>query len=150
MDRLASYLYYHRFKPKVFEKRYHTTLDKETCNKYIKEFYKGNDKEGLPVHMDEDIIDAWYPKTFAERVDKILLYLNSRSQHIGQQITLSYQESLSAFFVDREELVEVPVGWKLTFRKSNDYKHDLKYMLDYLAKCSYIQYTDGKSEEEWV
>lgn len=150
INRLASYLCYHRIEERAYEYRYHTILDKESCDKYRDEFNKGNNIKGLPVHMDEDIIDAWYPKTFAERVDKILLYLNSRIKHIGQQISMSYQESLSVFFIDRGELVESLQSSHWESRNPDDCAHELKYMLDYLTKCSYIEYTDVTSEEKSV
>lgn len=152
-NKTASYVFYNRFLANSYstDYRYHTLRTKEECDKYKAEFDKGNNIERRPVHMDEDIIDAWYPKTFSERVDHILLFLNSRIKHIGQQISLSYQESLSAFFIDRKELDETSLyrpDWKL--RDPDDCEHEIKYMLDYLVKCSYIEYTDGISEEEWV
>lgn len=70
----------------MFEYRYHTTLDKETCDKYREEFDNGNNSHGRPVHIDQDIIENWYPKTFTERVDYILLYLNAHIKHIERTI----------------------------------------------------------------
>lgn len=151
-NHLASYLIYNGFKQRYAEYRYHTVLDKETCDKYKGEFDKGNNTHGRPVHMDADIIKNWYPKTFSERIDYILLFLNSRIKHIGQQITLSYQELLSALFVDRKECDESSLNditsWKS--RDDDECEHEIKYMLDYLKKCLYIEYIDGSSEEEWV
>lgn len=150
-NHLASYLCHNKFEDSGFEYRYHTFLNKETCDKYRKEFDNGNNTHGRPVHMDEDIIENWYPKTFAERVDYILLFLNFHIKHIGQQISLSYQELISAFFVDRKELDETSVyslDWKE--RNPDDCKYELRYMLDYLTKCSYIKYTDGTNDEEWI
>lgn len=151
-NHLASYLLYNGFRHGLFEYRYHTVLDKETCDKYRKDFDNGNNVHGRPVHMDANIIENWYPKTFSERVDRILLFLNSRTKHIGQQITLSYQELLSALFVDRKELDESSLNGanKWSDRNSDDCEHELKYMLDYLRSRSYIEYTNGPSEEEWI
>lgn len=146
-NHLASYLFYNRFRPELFEFRYHTVLDKETCDKYREDFDSGNNTHGRPVHMDTDIVENWYPKTFSERVDRILLFLNSKIKHIGQQITLSYQELLSVLFVDRKELDSN--GFWID-RNPDDCEHESKYMLDYLVKSSYIEYTDGPSEEEWI
>lgn len=152
LNQLASYLLYNGFRKGLFEYRYHTVLDKETCDKYRKDFDNGNNAHGRPVHMDADIIENWYPKTFSERVDYILLFLNSRIKHIGQQITLSYQELLSALFVDRKELDESSLYGidKWIDRTPDDCEREIKYMLDYLTKSSYIEYTDGPSKEEWV
>ena len=71
LNHLASYLVYHRFAfENVVEYRYHTTLSKEACDKYQEEFEQGKKLNGHPVHMNGDIVENWYPKTFSERVDK--------------------------------------------------------------------------------
>ena len=148
-NHFASYLCHHRFASNMFEYRYHTTLDKETCDKYREDFDNGNNTHGRPVHIDQDIIENWYPKTFAERVDYILLFLNANIKHIGQRIPLSYQEAISAFFVDRKETDSVySQNWKP--RKRDDCEDELKYMLECLQKKIYIEYTEGSSEDEWI
>ena len=103
-NQLAPYLLYHRFGKKgIIEYRYNTPLDKETCDKYNKEFAAGRNTHGRPVHMDAEIISAWYPKSFSERIDLILLYINSRISHVGQFVSLGMQEVFSMLFVDRKE-----------------------------------------------
>ena len=100
---------------------------------------------GRPVHMDENVIENWYPKTFSERVDNILLFLNSRIKHIGQKTSLSYQEALGVLFVDRKEYNENALldndSWKS--RDFNECENEIRYMLDYLVRCSYIEYIDS-------
>ena len=142
-NHLASYLCHNRFdSTDEFEYRYHTVLNQIKCDKYKEEFDNGNNTHGRPVHMDEEVIENWYPKTFAERVDHILLFLNLRIKHIGQRISLNYEETVSALFVDRYEPpiggTEYPQEWQL--RKQDDCIDETKYMLDYLVKCSYIKY----------
>ncbi len=149
---LASYLIYNRFEDCINEYRYHTTLDKELCDKYREDFEKGNNTHGRPVHMDEEIIENWYPKTFSERIDYILLYLNNRIKHIGQQQSFEYSELLSAFFIDRKEQNKSSANnaneW--CHRDDDDCENELKYMLDYLKECSYIKFLDGYSEKVWA
>lgn len=147
LNHLASYLLYNGFRGGLFEARYHTVLDKKTCDEYRADFDSGNNTHGRPVHMDADIIENWYPKTFSERVDRILLFLNSRIKHIGQQITLNYQELLSALFVDRKE-PDSSDSW--IDRNPDDCERECEYMLKYLAQCSYIEYSDGSNEEEYI
>ena len=53
--------------------------------------------------MDGEIVEAWYPKSFAERIDVVLLYINTHTEHMGQQIYFSYHGMLSLLFVDRKE-----------------------------------------------
>ena len=40
---------------------------------------------GYPVHMDEEMIEAWYPKTFSERIDDVLLYLQDKQSILGKR-----------------------------------------------------------------
>lgn len=87
--RLSLYLCYKRFcigRDKATEYRYHTTMAKEKCDEFAEEFQKGNIRHGLPVHMDNDIIGAWYPRTFTDKVDMIMLKLNELADYIGQEI----------------------------------------------------------------
>lgn len=151
-SRLASYLYHNRFLDDgFFEYRYHTTLSKEKCDEYRKQFEEGNSTHGRPVHMDSLIIENWYPKTFTERVDCILLCLNARAKHVGATVVLSYAEAFSLLFVDRKERnedVNSREYGKIVFRDEGSCEDEAKYMLDYLSGSNLIQYHDGPNLEE--
>ena len=153
-NHLAAYLAYHRFSHgNAIEYRYHTVRDKEVCDKYREEFKKGNNIEGQPVHMDSDIVETWYPKTFAERVDNILLYFGSKAPHIGQPISFSYEETVSALFVDRFEIIRDRDSGRVTKcekRDDDDCGNEAKYMLDCLKKRGLIEYVFISSDEEAV
>lgn len=151
-NHLAAYLLYHKFEHNGLESRYHTVLNKETCDKYREDFDSGNNTHGRPVHMDADTIENWYPKTFSERVDYILLFLNSRIKHIGQRVALSDQELMSALFIDRKELDESSLyGVNKWIDRDSDHCHyEIQYMLDYLVKCYYVEYIYGNGEEDRV
>ena len=143
--KLASFLFYNRFKKTGSpEYRYHTTLSKEKCDEYKKGFEEGDTSHGHPVHMDSGIIDNWYPKTFAERIDYILLYLSKRAKHVGQSVTLTTEELLSLLFIDRKEIND--------FTRELEPRHDFVckdeacYMLDFLAKEDYVL-TDMRGHE---
>lgn len=152
-NHLAAYLLYNKFSnDNGIDYRYHTVLDKELCDQYKEEFDKGNNIHGRPVHMNNEIIENWYPKTFSQKVDYILLYINSRIKHMGQQVSFSYHELLSAFFIDRKECISDPlydVG-KWESRDTDECENELKYMADYLVKCDYIAYMDGPDVNEWA
>lgn len=151
-NHLSAYLAHNRFTNASLDYRYHTDLDKETCVKYKKEFEQGILTHGHPVYLDSDIVENWYPKTFSERVDYILLFLNSKINHIGQKISMGYQELLSTFFIDRKDhkkLTEYDIG-SYEPRDNEDCIQELRYMLDYLVNCSYIEYREGSSEDDWV
>lgn len=148
LNHLAAYLLHHKFRNHDTEYRYHTVLSKEECDKYNDEFKKGNNILGRPVHMDADIIESWYPKTFSEKIDCILLFLNDRIKHIGQKITLSYHEALSALFLDRKELDNNTGQW--IDRNADDCEGEIQYMLHYLIRCSYIEYDAVFTEKTWA
>lgn len=146
-NHLASYLLYHRF---VHEYRYHTTLDKEICDQYKHAFDQGDVTHGHPVHMNAEMIESWYPKSFAERVDLVLLYINRKTRHIGQRIELGDKEKFSALFVDRFEVDENPYSptyGKRKERNTLDCGDEVTYILEYLAKQSLIEwmYVENKA-----
>lgn len=151
-NHLAAYLAHNCFKSGVSEYRYHTVLDKEICDKYKEKFEKGNYTHGRPVHMDAEIVENWYPKTFSERIDYILLYLNEKIKHVGQKVPFGYNDLLSAMFVDRKEFNEYSVydigTWLI--RSDIECEYELRYMLDYLVKSTYIEYTNVSGENNFV
>ena len=151
-NRLAAYLYYNRFlDDSLFENRYHTTMSKEKCDEYRKQYNEGNNTHGRPVHMDTEMLTNWYPKTFSERVDYILLRLNTKAKHVGASVNLSYAEALSLLFVDRKEKSE-EVGsgnyGKMVARDEVSCEEEAAYMLNYLAESELIRFNDGPSQEE--
>ncbi len=154
-NHLASYLIYHRYKndSKNVEYHYHTMQDKEYCDRYRKKFDSGNNVCGRPVHMDAEMVESWYPRTFAERIDQILLYFGNHIPHIGQQKAFSYQELLSIAFIDRQE--QDNNRFSSTYqqwidRDDYDCEQELDYALKYLSNCNYITYNSGGSEEEYI
>ena len=139
-NRLAHYLYYNRFKSSIkTEYRYHTTLSKDICDNYRRDFLDGIINNGCPVHMDIDIINAWYPKSFSERVDLILLRLDSLAQHIGQAVSVGFQEMTSLLFIDRREQDVLSSQAKMMWRNEMECIQESNYMLDYLVECGYIK-----------
>lgn len=145
-NHLSAYLFYHRFSvPDVHEYRYHTTMTKEQCDK----FKKGPDKYNRPVHMDSDIVENWYPKSFTERMDYILLKLNDLIPHVGSKTTLSKAELLSLLFVDRQEdtqLSTVNPHW----REGRDCLIEADFMLSHLNENHYLDYATHQDENAFV
>lgn len=136
--KLPAYLFYHRFaNDDSIEYRYHTTLSKEKCDEYKKEFESGNNTHGHPVHMDLEIIENWFPKTFSERVDAILLHLSSLAKHVGQSIEFSNLELFSLLFIERKEVHAFTE--RVDWRGMLDCSEEATYMLEYLESSSYIK-----------
>jgi hypothetical protein len=151
-NHLAPYLYYNRFLGGLShtEYRYHTTMDKETCDTYKKNFNNGDITNGHPVHMDEDIVNNWYPKSFSERIDSILLRVSSLAKHIGHPVKFNNQEMLSLLFIDRKEVMDNPAFISKDvpkWREDKDCLSEADYMLDYLKESGYIKdYLQLRSE----
>lgn len=146
MNKLGAYLYYKRFRNswnRPTDYRYHTTLSKEKCDEYVSEFNKGNNTHGRPVHMDNDMIFAWYPKTFAEKVDMIMLKLSELANYVGQEIKISKNELYGLTFVERYEAD----GKSKLDEKEMD--RQARFFLNYLIDSGYIQVgTEIKDNQE--
>ena len=144
-NQLASYLFYHRYLHDSFptEYRYHTTLSKDICDNYKAEFNQGIMNNGNPVHMDRDIINTWYPKSFNERVDYIIRYLGDHNPHIGQAVSFTYEEMLSLLFIDRFEIDNQPISrtsGNIISRDKTECNAEANYMLDSLKESGLIGY----------
>ena len=145
-NHLAAYLVYHCYKNNVTkskpEYRYHTVRDKEWCDENRKEFEQGKNIAGLPVHLDKSIVENWYPKTFSERVDNILLYIAHNTQHIGQPMELSANQLLNVLFVDKQILDDD--AWSSTNgqwieRSPDEFVPEANYMLRFLKEKNYVE-----------
>ena len=91
--------------------------------------------------MDKSIIDNWYPKTFAQRVDYILLCIYNLCKHIGQSVELDKPELFSLFFIDRQETD--PLTKSNKWREEDSCSAEAGYMLETLTEEGYIK-TDAK------
>ena len=145
-NQLASYLFYHRFLHNSFptEYRYHTTLSNDICDNYKAEFVKGNILHGNPVHMDSEIINAWFPKSFDERIDYIIRFLGNHIPHIGQTGVFTPEETLSMLFIDRFETDDNPISktrGKMIQRNIGDCISEADYMLNAVKEVGLIDYS---------
>ena len=135
LNHLGSYLLYNGFKFTGSERRYFTNRSKEWCDEWSKKCKNGDNAHGHPVLLSKENVENWYPKTFAEKIDKILLYLGKHIKHIGEELTLTIDEAYGVLFVDRydysaENRVE---------REANAQLAQANYMLEYLADRNYIR-----------
>ncbi len=146
-NKIASYLIYHKYSG-ALEYRYNTELSKEECDKY-KEQYENGEKQhrGIPVHMDVDLIEAWYPRTFSEKIDSIMLLFNTKMKHLGQKIEISANEMPSILFMDRVEKVDKLTG-KKEWRDIGDVLEECDFMLDCINEAGYITYEPATSEND--
>lgn len=144
-NHLASYLVYNGFpSDDLSESRYYTVLDKEACDEL-----KTNPDNGRPVHIDGQMIENWYPETFSERIDRILLYLDKHTQHMGETLSLNRKELTGVFFVDQWEGEKgkiFPLSSSITLRSEVNIQNEKSYIADYLRQQSLVDthlYTNG-------
>lgn len=134
-NHMASYLFYHRYLPDgISETGYNTTLSREKIEKY-KEKCAQEGNPVHPIHMSEEVIENWYPKTFSDRVDAILLQVNQLTEHMGKKIVLNPAEKYSLLFVDRNEIQNGSVQQ----RDERELNIEATYMINYLSEVQYIK-----------
>ena len=133
LNHLGAYLAYNGFHNDL---RYFTNRSKEWCDEWRQKFDEGDRRCGQPVFLSSENVENWYPKTFAEKIDLIMLYLGNHSIHIGEGIKLSKQTLYSILFVDRFNYDSLG---KYQDRDSNALSRQAQYMLDYLVEMQYIR-----------
>ena len=88
--------------------------------------------ENLKVkHITLEQIHNWYPKNFAEKTDKILIYLAQRGNYDGECIKLSKKEATLLFFMHNDPCF------------SNDWNFEFKYYLNFFVKNGYFDGFEG-------
>ncbi len=134
MNHLAAFLAHNAFDANDnFEKRYYTTESKEICDELQKE------GRGRPIHIDSEIVEAWYPKSFAEKIDRILLYISNHAPHLGQTVRFSAEQLYRFLFIERYE----SLSGRLELRPSDALCREGNFMLACLAEQKYIQNHQG-------
>lgn len=122
LDRLASYLYYH-------------SIPDESKNSFHSDFYVCYDapKDSGYWVVTYDMVENWYPKSFAEKVDMFLLLLEEKSNYMGYDVLFSTEQMLSACFVKRK------ITGKWETRADSEREGQCVYFLNYLRDCDYIE-----------
>lgn len=83
-----------------------------------------------------EVVEAWFPKTIGEKIDKILLGLAKLSDCIGNQLQLSDGHMKSLFFVKRH----LPDNKT----QSDNPLEQINVLAQYMSDQKYIKYTDWK------
>ena len=139
MNHLASYLFYNAFHERTDSaSRFHTELSEEHCAE-IREKHRKNKALRLPYHMDAQIIENWYPKTFSEKIDKIMLYLEDHEKHFGEVHRMFFAEWVLLFFVD---LHDIDSDGRCQWRNPINCYTEARKVLKYLRDERYISFTE--------
>lgn len=93
-DHWASYLYFNR----------HINMSQKSDWYYFigsDEAFQEEREYALCVHVTNEIVENWYPKSFSEKINMFLLSLEARTQYMGEQVSFAGEELNSACFVVR-------------------------------------------------
>lgn len=134
LNHLGTYLAYNGFIQNGQEYRYFTTMSKEKCDEYRKDFENGDTTNGHPVHLSVENVENWYPKTFSDKIDYILLYLNGHIKHIGENVILRKEALFSSFFVDRYD----DENGRTNKRVDANMKSQADFVFNYLLKMDLV------------
>lgn len=120
-DILASWLFYHA---KYDEKQ----------SRYVNIYFISEKDMGRAdarfVTLDE--ISNWYPKSFSEKVDKFLLFLNSNCKYLDYEVLFTKEQLISACFAKRD----ISGKWE---NFPNQVINQAYYFLDYLCEQGFIR-----------
>ena len=92
--------------------------------------YKEINKGSTSIMVTNEEIINWYPKTFKEKIDKILLYLSRKSKFEGDTINIDLPIKYTIFFCDSEDL---------SSRKTQEI-----FIINYLGKSKLISHNIDK------
>ena len=128
LSKLSSYLYYNckidqpiRTEPGFY---FSYIVSKQR-------FDQQYEKTPYCYHITNDVVEAWYPKTFAEKVDLFLLGLAKRSSFMGDLVILTQEQLRAACFVFREAPNSV-------LKQLDFIKEQYQFFLEYLENEKYI------------
>lgn len=138
-SKLRSFLFYNGFHSddNSYDLRFYTTLSKESCDAFLAAADYNPRYSGHPVHIDNQIVLDWYPRTFSEKIDKILLKIDALIGYVGGSVALSLLELESCLFVDRFKRGKPNL--ELSEKELNA---QVSYYLEYLKDNGYIKFDE--------
>ena len=117
--KLRSYLLYDRI-----------INDRDVCYVYDDKQLLNALRKAAPTDMfipvSKEIIEAWYPRTFYDKINKILFALSMISKYEGEQITVDHHKIPGLFFLQNTS--DPKIFWS-----------QLKFILDYLINNHFIK-----------
>lgn len=116
-NKLKAYMYHH----KVEERS--AFVGSESAF----ECYKAGNPQSTAFLVTPEAVENWYPKTFEERINYILLQLAKQSKFIGDSVKVDLEAFNSCFF-----LLNVP--------KSDGWRKEVKFLFRYLSEEGFWEY----------
>ncbi len=139
-NELASYLYYNGLISHPInneqEKFYNFIGEKNV-------FEEKFERYPWSYFVSKETVENWYPKTFSEKIDSILLGLAKTSKYDGDIVVLSYNQALSACFVKRFN----EDGSTISFDERNK---QLNFLINYLKETEYITSHNTNTDTSYI
>jgi len=93
-NKLAHYLYYNRIMNQMNNlSNYNYICTKSAYEQFIQDGYTG-------THITDIVIEAWYPKSFSEKIDMVLLGLSKQTKYHGDCVNLTKPQTVAALFAN--------------------------------------------------
>lgn len=118
LQHLQSYLFYHKshLRPVICTKEY---FDKHITGEFVKIY-----------NITPEMVEGWYPKTFAEKIDLILLKLGSDIRFDGDDLWL--------YDMDKRMFFTASIGDN-DVEKAGNIEGQRDYIIEYLISQKYVQ-----------
>lgn len=120
-EKLKSYLFYHKGKLRPF------LVSENTYAQFDKEDFSHI------YNLSPAMVEAWYPKTFAEKVDKILLYLAQKTKYMGEELDIYYQDLAKIYFITHKPIEDIQHTVPESVLKQIDYLNNYFENTDLLS-----------------
>lgn len=132
--KLTSYLFYNKV-----DKKYSFIGTESTFEQYMK-----NNPLTEALLVTPEMVENWYPITFSERIDKIMLYLNQKTGCIGEILRISYINLLDVFFIDTKSGINA-----IKTECSFSFISQINYYLNYLSMTEQIKIFEDDMLPSW-
>ena len=117
LQHLQSYLFYHKshLRPVICEKEY---FNKHITDEFVQIY-----------NITPEMVESWYPKNFAEKIDLIVLKLGELSTYDGDYVKV-FDLANKLFFLSPNKSKNIADGCDKTVQ--------IQYIVDYLEKENYL------------
>lgn len=117
LQHLQSYLLYHKshLRPVICEKEY---FNKHITDEFVQIY-----------NITPEMVESWYPKNFAEKIDLIVLKLGELSTYDGDYVKV-FDLANKLFFLSPNKSKNIADGCDKTVQ--------IQYIVDYLEKENYL------------
>lgn len=136
-DKFASYLYYKNRIEDHSDSRFYVFIGSQN------DFEQQYSKYPWSHHASIAEVEAFYPKTFSERIDRILLGFAKTSQFFCDKIILTSGQAISAMFINRfnkngRELTPISLSYQMT------------EIINYLVDNDYVVHSNDDNNHTFV